>query len=84
MIWLIVVYVVGIFPATAVIAACDEWTSDYGRVPPAVHMATALFWPIALLVALVWGLIYVGSLWPSRLGRRLAKKHKMKRMKEMK
>lgn len=84
MIWLIVAYVVGVFPATAVTAAVDEWTSDWGRVPPAVHLATALFWPVALVVALVAGLVYVSAPWPSRLGRRIVKKYKLKRMKEIK
>lgn len=85
MTWLIIVaYVVGIFPATVAVAACDEWTDDWGRLPPALHMTVALFWPVALLVALIWGLICVGSLLPSRLGRRLAKKYKLKRMKEIK
>jgi hypothetical protein len=82
MTWLIVAYVAGILPATAVVAAFDEWTSDWGRVPPALHMTTALLWPVALFVALIWGLICVGSLLPSRFGRRIAKKHKLKRMKE--
>lgn len=82
MTWLLVVYVVGIFPATVAVAALDEWTSDWGRVPPAAHLVTALFWPVALAVALVVGLIYVSAPWPSRLGRRIAKKYKLKRMKE--
>lgn len=77
-----VAYVVGIFPATAAVAALDEWTSDWGRVPPALHMTTALLWPVALLAASVWGLIYVSSLLPSRIGRRIAKKYKLKKLKK--
>ena len=82
MTWLIVAYVVGILPATVTVAAFDEWTSSWGRVPPAVHLAIALFWPVVLLAALIWGLIYACSLLPSRFGRRLVKRYKLKRMKE--
>lgn len=82
MTWLIVAYVVGVFPVTVAVAALDELTDGAGRIPPALHMTVALFWPVALLLALVGGLIYVTSMLPSRLGRRLAKKHKLKRMKE--
>lgn len=82
MTWLMVAYAVGIFPATAAVAALDELTSDWGRVPPALHMTTALLWPVALLAALIWGLIYACSLLPSRFGRRLVKRYKLKRMKE--
>lgn len=82
MTWLIVAYVVGIFPATVVAAAFDEWTSNLGRVPPALHLFAALFWPLVLPVVLVASLIYVSAPWPSRLGRRIVKKYKLKRMKE--
>lgn len=82
MTWLIVAYVAGVLPATVAVAACDEWTSSWGRVPPALHMTIALLWPVALLVALIWGLICVGSLLPSRLGRRIAKKYKLKKLKK--
>jgi hypothetical protein len=82
MIWLIVAYVAGILPATVAVAAYDELTSDRGQVPPALHLITALAWPFALLVALVCGLIRVSSLPPSRLGRRIAKKHKLKKLKK--
>lgn len=83
MIWLVATYVIGIFPAVAVIAAFDEWTSNFGGLlPPSAHVFAALFWPIALLVALVWCPICVSTLWLSKLGTRLAKKYKLKRLKK--
>lgn len=82
MIWLIVAYVMGILPATVAVAALDELTSNRARFPSAVHLSVGLFWPVALFVALVAGLIHVSAPWPSRLGRRISKKHKLKRMKE--
>lgn len=82
MTWLIVVYVVGILPATAAFAALDELTSDWGRISPAIHLAAALTWPVALLAALVLGLICVISLPLSRCGRRIAKKYKLERLRK--
>ena len=72
----------GIFPAAVVIAAFDEWTSDWGRLPRIVRSVTAAGWPFALLVWLVWCLAYGLTVLPDRLGCWLAKKHKLKRMKE--
>lgn len=82
MTWLMVAYVVGIFPAAVAVAACDEWTSSWGRLPRIVRAVTAIGWPFALLVWLAWCLAYGLTVLPDRLGTRLAKKYKPKRMKE--
>lgn len=84
MTWLIVAYAVGV-PTIAVIAAAwDEWTSDWGRIPRLFHAVIAVGWPISLLVVLFWGLAYGLTVLPNRFGTRLAKKYKLKRMKEIK
>lgn len=84
MTWLIVAYAIGTLTTAAIVAVWDEWTSDWrwGRLPRLIHAAIAMGWPIALLVMLVWCLAYGFTVLPNRFGTWLAKKYKLKRMKE--